>query len=380
MHKKIDLSIFIVYNLFHLFIDANFIFKPLKGLLMSDRIISIVIPCRNEEKYICGCIESILASDYPKNLLEILLVDGMSEDGTKELIQSYARRFPFIRLYENIQKITPVALNIGIKNSKGEIVIRMDAHSTYPPHYISTCVDYLEKQEVDVVGGPIITCSKENTLIAKTVTMVTSHPFGVGNSKFRTSSVEGFTDTVPFGAYWKSIFDKVGLFNESLIRNQDNELSSRILSAGGKIYFTPLLTANYYNQTTLLGLLRQAVKTGMWNVTTVLINREAFRFRHFIPFVFVSTLLLLSILSKKLKFAKRMLFAVVTSYFSLSMISSIQLAAKNGFRYIFVLPFTFFLYHLSYGLGTWISILKICFKLLKPMENNVESKKNGDSL
>lgn len=182
-------------------------------------------------------------------------------------------------------------MNIGIKSARGNVIIIMGAHSEYPPHFISTAVTYLEKTYADVVGGSVNTLPGADSIIAEAISLATSHPFGVGNSKFRTSKKEGYVDTVPFGAYRREVFNKVGFFNEELERNQDNELSNRVIKAGGKIYFTPKLTANYYNQSTLAGLLRQAFKTGMWNAITVLISYDALKLRHFTPFVFVTVLI-----------------------------------------------------------------------------------------
>lgn len=324
-------------------------------------LVSIVIPCRNEKIYISKCLDSIIASGYPKELLEVLVVDGMSEDGTRNIVEIYTQRYPFIRLLDNPKKNTPSALNIGIKNAIGEIIVRLDAHSTYPANYISTCVKYLESMPVDVVGGPVITKPGANTLIARSIALATSHPFGVGNSKFRTSIQEGYVDTVPFGAYWRTLFDKIGLFDEQLVRNQDNELSSRIIKNGGKIYSTPELTAYYYNQATMSGFLKQAIKTGMWNVLTIKINPAAFRWRHFIPFIFLTVLLMLGFLAPHHTGAKLAFLALIGLYSCAAGASAFQIGLKSSMIYFIILPFIFFLYHVSYGLGTWVGLFRMVF-------------------
>lgn len=322
-------------------------------------LVSVVIPCRNEERFIGACLDSVLATSYPEDRLEVLVVDGMSEDGTRATVGGYVRRHPCVRLLVNPKKITPAALNIGITAARGEIIIRMDAHSLFPAHYIPACVDYLERTGAEVVGGPIETRPAADTLIARSIALVTSHPFGVGDSKFRTSAKEGYVDTVPFGAYRREVFARVGLFDERLARNQDNELSSRILRSGGRIYLTRVLTAQYYNQATLRGLLRQAVRTGMWNVVTLRANPAAFRWRHFIPFWFVVVGLALGSAALVIPRTAPLFVALVATYGILAIGASLQLALRSGAVYLGSLPWMFFIYHVSYGTGSVIGILRM---------------------
>jgi len=321
-------------------------------------MVSVIIPCRNEEKFIRVCLDSIIANDYPKDRLEVLVVDGISGDGTREVVEGYARRHAFIRLLNNPQKITPAALNVGSKNAKGELISIMSAHSEYPPHYLATATEYLRKTGADVVGGPVITKPAADTLIARSIALATSHPFGVGNSSFRTSTDEGYVDTVPFGIYRRDVFSKVGLFDERLVRNQDNELSARIIKSGGKIYLTPQLTAYYYNQARFSGLLKQALRTGMWNVVTLKVNLDAFRWRHFIPFVFVTAFLGLGFLAPLYFWTHFAFLALVVLYGGAAVVSSLQIGFKNGMKYAPLLPMVFFLYHTCYGLGTWAGLLR----------------------
>lgn len=322
-------------------------------------IVSIIIPCRNEEKYIGTCLKSIAANDYPKDRLEVLVVDGMSQDGTREIVEEYANRYSCIRLLDNPKRITPAALNIGIAHSSGEVIIRMDAHAEYQPDFVSQSVDWLRRTGADVVGGPIITKPGTKTLMAKAIALATSHPFGVGNSRFRTSKREGFVDTVPFGAYRREVFNQVGLFDERLVRNQDNELSARILRSGRKIYQTPRLTASYYNQATLLGLLKQATRTGMWNILTIKITPSAFRLRHFVPSVFVATLLALGVLAISYPWARFAFLALTGSYLSLAAICSLHIGLKGGGKNASILPVVFFLYHAAYGVGNLVGLVRM---------------------
>lgn len=338
---------------------------------MTDNFpfISIIIPCRNEEKFIGKCLDSIVTNDYPKDRMEILIVDGVSKDSTRNIVQKYILQYPFIKLLDNPKKITPCAFNIGINESKGQFISIMGAHAEYPRQFISKGIETLNSTKADVVGGPVVTMPSSDTLIAKGITLITSHPFGVGNSKFRTTMKECYVDTVPFGVYRRDVFNKFGLFDERLVRNQDNELSSRIVNNGGKIFFTPVLLATYFNQSNIRGLIKQALKTGMWNVLTIIINHTAFRWRHFIPFLFVTSLLMCAIFAPFYLWEKIAFVSLIGLYGSTALLSSFQICLREGVKYFLLLPILFFLYHLCYGLGTWGGLLKIIISTFAERRN-----------
>ena len=321
--------------------------------------VSVIIPSRNEERFIGKCIDSLLAQDYPIDRLEILVVDGVSEDGTRTIVETYSRQYPLIRLLDNPLKITPCAFNIGIKNAKGDFIFIASSHSGYPRHFIRSGIEHLEKTGADVVGGPIITLPGADTYTAKSIALITSHPFCVGNSKFRTTKKAGYVDTVPFGIYRKDVFHKVGGFNEKLARNQDNEMSDRIIKSGGRIYFTPDLTATYYNQSTISGLVRQAIKTGMWNIITLKISKTALSWRHFIPLIFVVTLLTFSILLPFSTLARILLSVLLGLYGTAAAVSAFHIGLRSGMRYVWFLPLLFFLYHVSYGIGSLRGLIRL---------------------
>jgi len=324
---------------------------------MEKPFVSIIIPCRNEEKHIGKCLDSIIANDYLKDGLEVLVIDGLSEDGTKKIIEDYSRRFPFIRLLSNPNKFTPFGLNIGIKNAKGEIIIRMDAHAIYDKDYISKCVEYLKKTGADCVGGTLQTLPSQDTFEAEVIALVLSHSFGVGGRTFRTKRKEGYVDTVPFGAYRKEIFDKIGLFNEKLVRNQDIELNSRIRKAGGKIFITPEIKLSYFAPTTFKGLISQQFQNGLWNIYTQKIAPGSLRARHFIPLFFVAGLLGSLILTPFTSLSMNLFILILGSYILLDLFFSFKISLKRGIKYLAVLPIVFFLHHFSYGLGSIFGIL-----------------------
>src|SRR4030042_6063885 len=177
--------------------------------------VSVIIPCLNEESFIGKCLGSIIDNNYPKDRLEILVIDGKSEDGTKAVLERYAHNYSFAKVFENPKKITPAALNIGIQNAKGEIIVRMDAHSSYEKDYISKCIKYLNEYNADNVGGMWITVPRNNSFVAKAIVSSLSHSFGVGNAYYRIGKAQEprWVDTVPYGCYYKEVFKKVGLFD-----------------------------------------------------------------------------------------------------------------------------------------------------------------------
>ena len=321
-------------------------------------LVSIVIPCRNEEKFIVKCLDSIINNDYPKDQLEVLIIDGMSEDKTRDIIKEYTQQHPFIRLLDNPKRIAPSALNIGIENAKGEIIMRMDAHVTYEKDYISKCVSYMEKYKVDNVGGACITISGNNTLVSKAIALVLSSPFGVGNSYFRIGvNKPKEVDTVPFGCYRRELFNRIGLFNERLIRTEDIEFNARIRKDGGKIMIFPDIISYYYARPSLSKLFKQYLSTGTWKIYLIKMLPGGLSLRHFVPLVFTLSLIGSSIMSLFLNYAWITLVLISVSYLFTSLVFSAKIAFSKGIRYLPVLPVVFICLHFSYSLGMIRGIL-----------------------
>lgn len=258
--------------------------------MIEKKFISVVMPVYNEEKYIENCIESLLLQDYPQQYMEWIFVDGCSDDDTQKLIAKYINEYPdLIKLFNNPQKTVPYAMNIGIKEAKGEYIIRLDAHADYNREYISKCVHYLNTTDADNVGG--IAETKSKGFVGGCIAKMLSSKFGVGNSQFRTNGVSGYVDTVPFGAFRKEVFDRWGGYNERLTRNQDNEMNYRIRKNGGKIYLANDIRFSYYCRESIKGISNMAVKNGMWNVITMKLCPGTMGVRHFIPLVFLLSLI-----------------------------------------------------------------------------------------
>ena len=322
--------------------------------------VSIIVPCRDEKKYIVKCLDSIIAQDYPKDNLEILVVDGGSTDGTKEIVKEYIQKYPFMKLLNNPRRAVPIALNIGIKEVKGEVIMRMDAHNAYEKNYIPKCIKYLKKYDVDNVGGICVTSPGANTILARSIALTLSHPFGVGNSYFRIGSKEPrFVDTVPFGCYKREVFERVGLFNENLVRNQDIEFNLRLKKAGGKILLVPDITSYYHARSTLKAFARQNFWNGFWVIYSTKFTKIPFSIRHLVPFflvVFLMGSLILLFFFHPFIYLFTFIFG---SYFILNVFFSARLSFKDGLKYLPTLILSFSTLHFSYGFGSILGVIKL---------------------
>ncbi len=351
--------------------------------------ISIIIPCYNEEGFIKKCLESIAENDYVKDKMEILVVDGRSSDRTKEVVKEFIDKYPFIRLLDNPQRIVPIALNIGIKQSKGEVIIIMGTHTTYPKDYLSKLVYWLEKSDADSIGGICVTKPGADTFMAKAIALILASPFGVGNARFRTTKRNGkpkYVDTVPFGAYKREVIERIGLFDERLERNQDIEFNKRLTNVGGKILLVPEIVSYYYARPNMRSLWQNNFANGVWGIYTACLTKDlkSMSFRHFIPLLFVSGLFGSMGISPLVYFGKIIFIAILGSYFLLSLFFSSKIAHNNGVKVFFIMPAFFFTLHFSYGLGSLWGIIKVlskkCTKYFLQTGSMIETGKEGGNL
>jgi len=320
---------------------------------MKERV-SVVIPCRNEEKYIKKCLSSVLLQDHDN--YEVIVADGLSEDRSAEMIAGIAAQHTNIYLHKNPKKNSASGLNAGIKNASGKVIIILGAHTEVAPDFISKNLYYLENTGADVVGGVLNTVGEG--YLGKSISFTLSSPFGTG-SKFRYSNSAQYVDTVPFGAYQAAIFNKVGSFNEDITRSEDLDLNHRIIKAGGKIYMNPDIKTIYYCKNTLWGLIKQNHGNGRDSMSAFLKDKNAVSLRHLIPFSFVISLILLGALSFFLSIARVLLGYELGIYFLANLFFSIQISLRNGLKYLPALPVTFLLLHLSYGIGSLFGILSM---------------------
>lgn len=320
--------------------------------------VSIVIPCREEAQSIEECLSSLIANTYPKDRLEILVVDGLSEDGTRTIVQNYAYDYAFIRLLDNPKKITPAALNIGIANATGELIMRMDAHCTCPPNYISRLVRWLKKTDADNVGGVCITVPTTLTLMTEAIALALSHPFGVGNAYFRIGAKEPrWVDTVPFGCYRREVFDRIGLFDEELVRNQDDEFNLRLIKRGGRILLVPEIVSHYYARDTLLKLWRMYYQYGYFKPLVARKIGGVLTVRQVVPATFLLSLLGAGLVAPWFPVMGKIMGAIVAVYTVADIGFSALAAFNRGVKCGLALCVVFPVLHLSYGMGFMMGIL-----------------------
>jgi glycosyltransferase involved in cell wall biosynthesis len=297
--------------------------------------------------------------------MEVLVVDGMSTDGTRELIALYAARDRRVRLIENPEQITPSALNRGIQVSNGEIIARIDAHAAIANNYLSLCVRHLLERGADNVGGSMRTLPQDEGPFAEPIVAALSHRFGVGNSYFRIGSGEPrWVDTVFGGCWRRDVFTRVGLFNPDLKRSQDMEFSLRLKAAGGRTLLVPDVWSDYYARARLSAFWRHNFVNGEWAILPFLYSSvNPVSLRHLIPFVFVLSVLGGLGLSP---WSALPLLAVLSPYLFLNLLASGQLAWRDRRpSFLTLMPIVFLSLHLGYGLGSVSGVLKAADTLLR---------------
>jgi lipopolysaccharide/colanic/teichoic acid biosynthesis glycosyltransferase/GT2 family glycosyltransferase len=318
-------------------------------------LVSVIIPCRNEKAFINKCLDSIVAQDYPKENLEVLAVDGMSDDGTDKINREYSARFPFIKTLENPKRITPSALNRGIKEAKGEIILWMSAHNEYENNYVSKCIEYMEQIKADAAGGVINARPRNNSLIGKSICIAVSHPFGVGNSAHKIGVKDlQWTDTAFGVCYRRGIFEKVGIFNERLIRGQDMEFGLRMKKAGLKTLLVPEAVSHYYTRSDLRSFIKHSFGNGVWAILPFkYADVIPVTFRHLVPLGFVLGLFGSLALSQFFEASRWIFLTIFSCYVLVNICFSLRIAIqKKNARLVFMLPFTFVALHFSYGIGS----------------------------
>jgi glycosyltransferase involved in cell wall biosynthesis len=323
---------------------------------MAKTMVSVIVPIRNEEHYIANCLASLLKQTYSAEAYEVIVVDGRSSDRSREIVENLCRAHANLRCIDNPAGIVPCAMNIGIRRAKGEVIIRADGHSIYPADYVENCVRYLEQTGADNVGGPWLTVPANESFGARLVAAILTSPFGVGNSQFRINPADGFVDTVPFGAFRRNLFDRAGMYNEKLVRNQDNELNARIREAGGKIYQAAALTTKYHPVAGFWKLLTLTFRTSQWHLLTMRENSHAMSSRHLIPAFFVIAIVALSIASVFNYFALFALALALLLHLSSGLLVAMSTRSNCGLAIRGTLPFACLCFHISYGLGTLAGI------------------------
>ena len=360
----------------------------LPGIVNRDRksapapLVSILLICRCEALHIREALTSILAQEPPEGGFEIVVADGMSEDGTREVLMAIARSDPRVQVIDNPARITSTGLNAAIRAATGQILVRMDAHTRYAPDYLRQCVSVLRSTGADNVGGPWI--ARASSYVGAAIAAAFQSRFAVGGARSHVPDYEGEVDTVYLGCWRKDVFQRFGGFDEALVRNQDDEHNLRIIRGGGRIWQSSRIRSWYHSRTSLKGLFRQYLQYGYWKVQVIRKHGKPASLRHLAPGVFVLTLLLLAltcglgavasalwpapmvpgvVFSALQSPALMVLLTLVSLYALALLLASLQTAGRTKWKLLPVLPLVFCCYHLGYGFGFLKGVLD--FLILK---------------
>jgi succinoglycan biosynthesis protein ExoA len=318
----------------------------------SDPAVSVVVPCRNERHHIESCVRSILGQEPPCGGFEVIAVDGLSDDGTRQILTRLANENPRLRIVDNPGRTAPCGRNMGVRSARGKYIAILDAHSEYAPDYLRSCVELLEEHpEICCSGGPII--SQGNGIFGQAVAMAMSHPVGIGNAKHRLPNYEGYAEGACFPMFRKQIFDKVGLFDETLVRNQDDEFNFRIARTGGKIFISPRAQCTYYVRESPSQLLWQYCQYGYWRIAVLRKHRRPASIRHIAPVTFLSLLLISLVAGLFLPVRWRLAAAAAfpATYIGILFMAALGVAMKKGVKVGLAFPIAAIIMHTAYAAG-----------------------------
>ncbi len=325
-------------------------------------LVSVIIATYNEARFIGECLSSLMAQTYPLDRMEVVVSDGGSTDGTREIVAAVSAEHPQVRLVDNPKRIQVCAFNRGIEESKGDLVMIMCAHATHDADYVRRCVEVSAETGAANVGGIWETKPGANTLIARSIVVACSVRFGIGGARFRVGGTAGSVDTVSGGAYRRDVFEKVGLMDERLVRGEDNEFNARLRENGLTIYFDPSIRTSYFARSTIGGFLNQCFVNGVYHVLTLMVNLRGCSVRHLVPFAFVCSLLVLGLAGLFWPPAWLGGAAILGLYVLADLVASFSAAAANGWRHLLVLPWLFFCAHVFYGFGTLVGSFRFPLK------------------
>jgi glycosyltransferase involved in cell wall biosynthesis len=320
-------------------------------------LVSVIMPVRNEGKFITECLDAVFEQDYPHDRLEVFVVDGMSTDSTPDIVRSYQGRQPPIRLLENPGMIVPKGMNAALAETKGEIIVRVDGHCKIAPDYVRRCVDHIRTDHVDGVGGPVRTMGGTRT--ACVIALAMSSPFGVGGSAFRTVSDRTMlADTVPFPAYTRSIVERAGPYDEELVRNQDDEYNYRLRKLGAKLLLAADVNSEYYSRSSIRSLWRQYYQYGYWKVRVLQKHPRQMKMRQFVPAAFVALLALALLAAPWGPAGLWALGLVAGSYCAADLCAGFLTVRRESLSMLPLLMVAFATLHVSYGLGFLAGLVK----------------------
>ncbi len=316
---------------------------------MSACAVTVIVPCRNEGDSIEACLRSLMGQERPGDDYELIVADGLSDDGTAEVLSRLAEEYPCLKVITNHKRTMPAGVNLGIQAARGRYIAIMGAHNRYASDYLRQSVQVLEETKADNVGGSMV-CAGES-YIQEAIALAHHSGFSVGGAKWHDPQYEGPADTVFGGVYRREVFDRIGLFDEELVRNQDDELNLRLVQSGGRIWHSPRIKSWYKPRRHLKALLQQYIQYGYWRVRVVQKRKAAASLRQYVPGAFVFSLMALPLAALLWSPAWWLWLSTSVAYGLCTIAISLTVAARQGWRYFPVLPWVFACYHLGYGIG-----------------------------
>ncbi len=325
--------------------------------------VTVICPVRNEQEYISQCLESLVNQTYDPERVEILVVDGLSDDHTRDIVRAFRRLHPNIRLVDNPHRIVPCALNIGIREAKGEYILRLDGHAEAANDYVEKCIEVLRNTDVECVGGSIENVNR--TATGKAIAHAMSSPFGVGNGNFRTATEERFVDTLAFPAFRRDVLAKCGWFDEELVRCQDDEYNYRIRKRGGRILFTPRIKSCYFPRESYRKLWNQYFGYGLYKIRVLQKHFWLMQPRHFAPAAFILALVLTLAAGLAVP-GLGWLFGVLAGFYACcAILAAAVICSRNRAPYFFRILLAFVILHFSYGSGFLCGLVKFAPRWLQ---------------
>jgi len=322
--------------------------------------VSVIVPCYNEQSTIRLLLEALHQQTYPRANMEVIVADGFSRDGTREVIAAFQKDCPElnVRLVDNSKRSIPSGLNRAIEAARGEIILRLDAHSQPYPDYIANAISAHGAGRGENVGGVWEIRPGANTWIAKSIAAAAAHPLGVGDALYRHTKQAAEVDTVPFGSFRRTLIEKIGFFDESLLTNEDYEFNARVRKSGGKIWLDPSIRSIYFARPTLWELIRQYWRYGFWKWRMLRRYPDTLRWRQALPPLFVLSLSALIPLSIFTPFARIILIGELLVYLSAMFLAGLYSALKQRKAYLILgLPLAISAMHIAWGSGFLGSVL-----------------------
>lgn len=318
----------------------------------STPFVSVIIPIRNESEFIERSLGAAVEQDYPPARLEIIVADGRSTDGTREIVERVIRRQEgaCIRLIDNPERILSTGFNRAFGQCRGDVVILLGGHAVIAHDYVRRCVKHLAESDAVCVGGHLETIAE--TTVGRTIALAMSSAFGVGGAAFRARpGTLREVDTVAFGAYRRAALEACGPFDEELVRDQDDEYNYRLRAHGGRILLAPDVRARYYSRSSLVSLWQQYLQYGYWKVRVMQRHPRQMQLRQYVPAAFIGALLGATGLSLFQATGRVALATVLVAYIVANAAASVAAARRGGWNHLVRLPVVFAALHLSYGVG-----------------------------